>query len=269
MRESDVVLAIVFTTLLILLLVAGIVIAFFLVNRQRIKQQMSLAQARITYEQELRQVETEVSEALREQFAQELHDNIGHILTCMRLEIENRKLDNAESITVLAPIENYLEEASQQLRLLSRSFNTDYITHLGLTNAIQLEVDRQQQLRKLEIHWEKGTEPPALDRNQELMTFRIFQEIVHNAIRHSKAKNLHIILTSTPFFELSIGDDGRGFSVDEILASSKASGLKNIIKRAGMAQLDCLIKSNPGQGCVYVLRQTQQNSLDIAQNQKA
>jgi signal transduction histidine kinase len=195
-----------------------------------------------------------VSEQLMQQFAQELHDNIGHTLICMRLEVENRKIDNPDVTGILSPIESYLDEASNQLRLLSRSLNTDYVSSAGLYNAIQLEVERQQQLKKFHIHWHHDYTHQLLDKNQELMTFRIFQEIVHNAIRHSKAKNLYITLRTTPVFELCVRDDGKGFHPEETLQTPSASGLKNMLKRASMAGLTCQIDSKPGAGCTYTLQ---------------
>lgn len=253
MTNVDLILAIVVTTLLILLLIAGLTISFFVANRQRTKQQMELAQTRLTYEKELRQVETEVSEQLTQHFAQELHDNLGHILTCIRLEVENKKLDHPEIENLLAPTEKYLDEASQQLRLLSRSLNTDYIATHGLANAIHIEIERQQHLKKFNIQLDEVPGNTELDKNQELMVFRIFQEIVHNAMRHSRAKNLFIALHYTPFFKLTVRDDGRGFSWEETLKTPRASGLKNVLKRAALANLSCQVESEVDKGCTYTL----------------
>jgi len=254
MSSSDIILTISFTTLLILLLIAGVTISFFIAGRQATKQQMELTNAKLSYEKELRKVETEVSEHLMQQFAHELHDNIGHALTCIRLELENKKLDDPTLVTLLAPIETHLEDASQQLRLLSRSFNTEYVTHINLIEAIQLEVERQRHLKKFAIQFEHDHNNPVLDKNQELMVFRIFQEIIQNAIRHSKAKNLVVTLSNAPTFALEVSDDGIGFSVDETLNSPRASGLKNMKKRATMADLHCEIISTPGSGCQYKLK---------------
>jgi signal transduction histidine kinase len=252
MAEADLAIMIVISTLILLLLVAGIAISFLVINRQRSTQQMELAQARVSYEQELRRIEGEVAEQLMEQFARELHDNIGHLLTCIRLEVENKKLDHPTFEPMLRPLETYLDEATGQLRLLSRSLNTEYVSHIGLVSAIGLEAERQRQLKKFAVEWNYEEGALMLDKNQQLIIFRMLQEIFQNAIRHSKAKHLQIKLIAQPFL-LEVRDDGKGFEVASVLAGSKASGLKNILRRCELADLHCQLETAPGQGCTYTL----------------
>lgn len=249
--SNDIAIGIILSTLLILLLIAGVAISFFVAARERSKQQVLLGQTRLNYEKELRQVETEVSEYMMQQFAHELHDNIGHILTCMKLAVENKKLDNPGDAGNYTLFEKYLDEGSQQLRLLSRSLNTDYVSSNGLLNAIQLEIERQQQLKKFQVHYNQSGSGITLDKNQQLMTFRIFQEIIQNSIKHSRAKNVYVTIHTTPQFELDVVDDGTGFDVDGVLSTPKSSGLKNIIKRAEMSNLVCTINSTKDNGCSY------------------
>src|SRR5579871_4960507 len=111
MNEVDVGLAIILTTLLVLLLVAGLTISVFISSRQRSKQLIELEKTKLTFEKELRKVENEVSEQLYQQFASELHDNLGHSLACIRIEIENKKLDNPGFVAAFENIDPYLEEA--------------------------------------------------------------------------------------------------------------------------------------------------------------
>ncbi len=255
MDDNQIVLGVLFTTLLLLLLVAGIFISIYMAGKRRLQQEVKIAQLELTYEKELRKVENEVSENMMEHFAQELHDNVGHTLTCMRIAIENKKLDEPEIEHTFLPIEGYLEEASQQLRLLSRSLNTEYIANIGLIAAIELEVDRINQLRRQKVHWQNAAGNLSLDHNQELMTFRIFQEMMHNSIKHSQARNITISLANNNGFELIVADDGKGFDVHQIEQSPKASGLKNIRKRAQMAGFTCSIESSPGAGCRYAIAQ--------------
>jgi signal transduction histidine kinase len=255
MNSEEIVLAIISTTLLIFLLVAIIAIAFFISARQRLKQEMELAQTKLNFEKELRQVETEVTEQILSQFAQELHDNIGHIHTAMHYQIENQKIDNPQLADNFKPIEIYLSEATQQLRLLSRTLNNDYLGHIGLLSAMQLEIDRLKSLKRFEVHWQSVSGKSNLDKNQELMVFRIFQEIIQNALRHSAAKNLFISVNNRDDnFELSVKDDGRGFEFENMLISQKASGLRNILKRAKLAGMDVTVSSSPGTGSLFILK---------------
>jgi len=255
MKDIDIIIAIIVTTLIIIVLISIVIISIFIGRQDRIKQQMKLSEAHLNYEKELRKVEMEISENIMEQFSQELHDNIGHILTAMRITIENKKIDHPELTPILQSIETYLNEATQQIRLLSRLLNKDYVNNQGLINSIQIETERLLQLNRFQVHIQNDVQATNLNKNQELIVFRIFQEIVHNSIKHSKAANLVIRLNNTDGFMLQVNDDGQGFNLDEILQSPKASGLKNIIKRANMAEMDCIIESVPGSGCKYILQQ--------------
>ncbi len=255
MNNIEIVLAVISITLLILLLVAGIILVFFQSGRERLKQQMELAQNKLNYEKELRQVETEVSEEIMGQFAQELHDNIGQLLTAVHIQLENLKIDHPALKDGFTPMEIYLSEVTQQLRLLSRTLNNDYIGHIGLIGAMNLEINRIKALRRFQLHWEEPTGISNLNKNQELMVFRIFQEIIQNCLRHSLAKNVYVTMANANnSFELEVIDDGKGFDLENVMESNKASGLRNIIKRAKWAGLECIIHSVPDNGCSVTLK---------------
>lgn len=206
----------------------------------------------LSYEQEMRRAETEMSEHMMERFALELHDNIGHILTCMRITIENKKMDSEENAALYEPIDGYLDEASEQIKLLSRSFNTEYIKSSGLIEAIGLEVNRINALRRISIDITENSFQSPFTKDTELLVFRIFQEIVNNAIKHSGAKKMFVEVSGENGFRMIVKDNGRGFDRDLVFNSKKASGLRNIMKRAEMAGLNCDIDTTPGTGCSYL-----------------
>lgn len=254
MNEQQVILGVVFTTLLLLLLVAGIFIAIYIAGRQKMQQEIKLTQMALQFEQEMRKAETEIGEHTMQQVGHELHDNIGHLLTCIRVTMENNAYDNDDAKTAYQPIEGYLTDAHEQVRLLSRSLNRDFIGALGLYGAIGQEAERLNKLGRLNI--EVTGEKPGLklDKNKQLLLFRIFQEIMTNALKHSQAKNVHVRWDLPDGAFLGIEDDGRGFEQESIINSPRASGLRNIIKRAELAGFTCSIHSAPGAGCRYRFR---------------
>jgi len=248
------VLAVISITLLVSLLFAIVVLVFFQSGRQRLKQQMELAQNKLKFEQELRHVELEVSEEMMRQFAQELHDNIGQLITAVGIQIENIKFDHRDLKERFEPVEIYLSEATQQLRLLSRTLNSDYVGRIGLFSAIDIEVKRIRSLNRFSVHWQPVSGNSGLDKDQELMVFRVFQEVIQNCLRHSLAQNVSISLKNEGgVFEMKIKDDGLGFDAENILNSDKASGLRNIMKRCEWIGMVCNIESSVGNGCTISL----------------
>jgi two-component system, NarL family, sensor kinase len=254
-NNSQVILGVVFTTLLVMLLVAGVFIAIYVAGKQRMQQQIQLTEMALQFEQEMRKAETEIGEHTMQQVGHELHDNIGHLLTCIRVTMENNAYDNDVAKAAYEPIEQYLTDAHEQVRLLSRSLNRDFIGAQGLYGAINQEIDRLNKLGRL--HITSSGERPAQkqDKNKQLLLFRIFQEIMTNALKHSQARNVRLTWGLPDGVYLRMEDDGRGFEHEAILNSGKASGLRNIIKRAELAGFTCSINSTPGAGCSFEFRQ--------------
>ena len=81
-----------------------------------------------------------------------------------------------------------------------------------------------------------------------MVLFRIFQESINNALKHSAASQLKVSLDYYEhLFNLTIHDNGKGFSAKEQLNSG--SGLRNIVNRAALIGAIAVIDSEPGKGC--------------------
>src|SRR4051812_30339300 len=156
-------------TLIILLLIAAIVITVFISNRQRLEHDVRVAGMAADYEKELRNAEQEVQEHTMSYISQELHDNIGQMLTYVHLQIELEKQDRGEPATKrLNSMSTAINETIHQVRLLSRSLNSDAIEQGGLLHAIGVEVERLRQLNQVTISWENDGAEPKLDKNQRI-----------------------------------------------------------------------------------------------------
>jgi signal transduction histidine kinase len=252
MFSNDIAFTVIVTTLLILLLILGVIITIVLANRRHIQQEVKMAQLQVTYEQELRQAEHEVQEQVLTNVARDLHDNIGQLLTYINIQVEQGKLSKPETAPMLAPISDTVQDTIQQVRLLSRSLNSDFLENGGLIQAITQEISRLQQFRSIDIAWTQDDTEPALDKNQRIMTFRIFQEILNNALKHSGAKRIEISLKAKEGFALTVADNGRGFDLEAKRAAG-GSGIRNMEKRAALANLSLTITTAPGKGSSFVL----------------
>lgn len=256
MLDNDIVLTIAVSTMLILLLVAGVIITMILANRRHVQQEVKMVQMQVEYEKELRIVENEVQEQVLTNVARELHDNIGQLLTLIRLQLEQEKLDNEDIAQKLAPVDNTLSDTIDQVRLLSHSLNTDYLETQGLNYAIEKEADRLSQLRRLKVHWSTDGIEPAFDKGKRIMIFRMLQEVLNNALKHATAKNIYITMQGGNGFMLEIRDDGRGFDKEQVLASGKGSGLNNLQKRAKLAGISLDITAATGKGSIFTFSES-------------
>lgn len=215
-----------------------------------------MAQMQVEYERELRMVENEVQEQVLTNVARELHDNIGQLLTLIRLQLEQEKLDSDEIAQKLAPVDNTLSDTIDQVRMLSHSLNTDYLETQGLNYAIEKEVDRLSKLRKLKVHWNTDGIEPSFDKGKRIMIFRMLQEVLNNALKHATAKNIYITMKAGDGFLLEVKDDGRGFDKEQVLATGKGSGLNNLQKRAKLAEVSLHITSAIGKGSIFTFSES-------------
>ncbi len=255
MNFDDIKITIIVTTLLILLLIAGVIITIFISNRRNASQEIKMTQMELGYQKELRTVQNEVQEQVFSNISAELHDNVGQLLTVMHIQLEQNKMQHPETAGFLTPIHDTLKNAVKQVGLLAKSMNSEMLDQVGLLNMMQLEVTRLQQFNHFIVHWVNDNTEPALNKDQKLMSFRIFQEILNNSLKHAEANNIYITLKGACNFELEIEDDGKGFEVARELREGKGSGLKNMIKRASLAELTCNILAEEGKGSIFTLAQ--------------
>ena len=127
----------------------------------------------------------------------ELHDNVQHTLTHLRLQLEVFMNSNPGVRKDIEPMENTIDETTDQLRNLCRRLNTDFITENSFTSSVQLEVVKLRRLNKFNVHWSYDEQTPFIDKEKLLATFRIFQEVINNILKHACARNISITLNGT------------------------------------------------------------------------
>jgi PAS domain S-box-containing protein len=194
----------------------------------------------------------EAQEGERQRVARELHDEIGQVLTAIRLNLNAvqhslnsspvaRKLDESMAI---------IDRALQQVRELSLDLRPMALDDLGLVAALRWYVDREAQRAGLAPEFSAGDLerlPPEL----ETACFRIAQEALTNVVRHAKAKQVRVELSqSGDELHLVVRDDGIGFDPAAIGggASDVKLGQLGMRERALIVGGTIEVVSAPGRG---------------------
>jgi len=239
---------------LALLLVGFIVTILFLYQRRQHRQEKQLSRLKDQYEQELLRSQLEIQEATFKTIAQELHDNIGQVLSVVKLSLSILPLEaHHPAYESVLNSRQMLNKVIYDMADLTKSLHTDRITQIGLVEAIRFDVESLRRTGLLEIGFSvSGNEYPFEDQ-RAIFLFRMFQEMLNNILKHSKATqvNIAVIYTIDNKFVLKVEDNGVGFDPDKKrtqASSSSGIGLKSMTNRAHLIGAEISIKSQPGKG---------------------
>jgi signal transduction histidine kinase len=268
-QDTEVYVVIVLGITLALLLVGFIVTILFLYQRRQHRQEQELTRLKDEYQNELLQSQLEIKEATFKTIAQELHDNIGQMLSVVKFSLATLsiKKDHPDFESVHESRE-MLNKAIFDLSDITKSMHTDRITKIGLVEAIKFELQMLQKMKLFDTSFSSPEDYFHFDEQKEIFLFRMFQEIMNNIIKHAKAKlvQVNVECPDEYKFRLVISDDGVGFNVAEkqmTTSSSAGVGLKSIINRAKLIGASVKIDSAIGRGSSFTVELSLQKSLQV------
>ena len=202
-----------------------------------------------TYSQRL----IEAQEAERQVIARELHDEIGQVLTAVRMNLQSLA-SSIQSGSQPSAVDDSLvivDEALDRVRELSLNLRPPVLDNLGLNSALRWYVDRYAQrsgiVADLQTDLEDGR---RLRVELETACFRIVQEALTNIARHAQATHVLVSLRCiNKSLDLKIIDNGVGFDLGTLTKdSASALGLRGMEERAVGAQGHLKIDSAPMRG---------------------
>jgi two-component system, NarL family, sensor kinase len=236
-----------------LLLVGFIVTILFLYQRRQHRQEQELVKMKDTYEREVLRSQLEIQESTLKTISQELHDNIGQMLSVVKLSLSVLPIEKdhpAHEMTQHS--QQVLNKAILDLSDLTKSMYTDRIVEVGLADSIRFELVSIKRAGILHVDFSVTGDEFRFDEQKSIFIFRMFQEMMNNILKHSKARNVTVslIYTADDTFIMEIEDDGKGFNVAEKREKASASGvgLKSMFNRAQLIGAVIDIKSEPGKG---------------------
>ncbi len=196
-------------------------------------------------------------EAERQRIARDLHDETGQALTAIGLGLrglESRLARNpAACADTLHELQALTADSLKELQRLMTDLRPSHLDDLGLPAALRWYAGRIEERYPLRIFVETVGQERTVDEAAKIAIFRIIQEAVNNVLKHSEAKNVHILMEFTARgMRAAVRDDGCGFDVDKIRAIQSSSrpslGLAGMQERAALLDGEVGIQSRPGQG---------------------
>ncbi|MCY7357663.1 MAG: histidine kinase [Rudanella sp.] len=255
----EVVLAFVAATIVLTLLV-GFVLGFARLFQRRQAQFRAEKQAlHETYQREILTAQVETQNQTLQHVSGELHDHIGQLLAVamLQLNVLDEDLVQTPHHPAVQQTGSLVQQVINDLRILSKTLNTDALTRIGLHDSIRLELDRIRRTGRYEAHLTITGEPRRLDPQVEIVLFRMVQEAISNTLKHARAKTILVSTNYQPdLFALSIADDGRGLPVtrqSDAKPAATGQGLGNLHRRAALLGGTCTIMSQPGEGCIITI----------------
>lgn len=236
-------------TLIIFLTIGICIIVFLFFNKQKKHfQERILMQSQ--FQQALLQTQIEIQEQTLKTISQEIHDNVGQVLSLAKLNLGTFETMESESNQVkINDTKQLVSKAINDLRDLSRSLHGDKIAELGLQESIASELKILQNTGQYQTALKLTGDNYKLEPQKEMVLFRIVQESLNNAIKHAKAKNIHInLLYQQELFSLIISDDGSGFDPGALQSAETGIGLKSMQNRAALIGATFTLNSQNGNG---------------------
>ncbi|MEM7474675.1 MAG: sensor histidine kinase [Planctomycetota bacterium] len=184
----------------------------------------------------------------RKRLSREIHDGAMQSMLAIQLRLQIEESKRGENEELRSVIES-IKTTGDELRRLSHDLRPDALEKLGLAGAIQSQIEAAKTYSSAKISFSEATEGPildSLDGHQPPATtdhlYRVFQEALQNALRHSNATEIIVALSRKPnFIQLNIKDNGQGISSQS--AKEAGVGLLTIRERAsllgGSAQIRC------------------------------
>jgi two-component system sensor histidine kinase UhpB len=188
----------------------------------------------------------QAQEEERARVARDLHDEVNQSLTGLLLRLEAvRETAPPELEAELAETKALANQAMRELLSLARQLRPTALDDLGLAAAI---AGQAKQVERSGLAATLSTEGgfADLDDDVQLVVYRVAQEALANAARHSGAKRIEVSLRrSGQGVELKVSDDGRGFAFEQ---SESGLGIGGMRERALLIGAELTIESRPGRG---------------------
>lgn len=185
----------------------------------------------------------EAQEQERMRIARELHDDINQRLALLAVELEHVRENPIEPGARLLELQRKIQEIANDVQALSHELHSAKLEYLGAVSGMRSWCREFAERRKIEIEFKSSEGLSAVSSDVGLCLFRVLQEALHNAARHSGVRRVEVQLSEhAGEIHLIVNDQGRGFEIERAM-QGKGLGLTSMQERVRLMKGKIHIRS--------------------------
>src|SRR5215831_4650416 len=194
----------------------------------------------------------DAQETERARIARDLHDDVGQRLALLSLTLEQTKLVALEADSEIRSRLNELRKQilviSSAVHTLSHELHSSSLRYLHVVKAMRGLCAERSKQHNVEITFAQKDVPDTVPQEISLCLFRVLQEALHNAVRHSAARHFDVKLSGTSGgLDLIVSDSGLGFDLGAAM-NGRGLGLNSMQERLKLLDGSLSIDTQPGRG---------------------
>lgn len=187
----------------------------------------------------------------RSRIAADLHDEIAPYLTAVKIKVSDFEMKDVAS---KRHVEKTIDIVLERLREISFDLMPAVLLRKGLYSGIRELIFHINKSNNIDIAL-VADETDQIPKEKAVHLFRVVHEVLHNAIKHSKATEILIVFERKEhLFLMKIADNGLGFNYNEKLNESSGLGLRSIQSRISMMGGKTFVHTGRGKGLSYVFQ---------------
>jgi PAS domain S-box-containing protein len=194
----------------------------------------------------------EAQELERTRIAREIHDDIGQRLALLSVEIQQMRGNIPDSVAELRSrmdeIEKLIWEISTDAQSLSHELHSSRLEYVGIVSAMKGFCKEFGAKHKVDVDFDDGGVPHTVPPGISICLFRVLQESLHNALKHSGVQHFEVNVHGSPTeIQLTVRDSGVGFD-PKLAMSTQGLGLISMLEHVKLVQGTISITSRPQSG---------------------
>ena len=245
--------------ILIIITIAGIVFIFtgFILLQVRsqnkiLQKQKLLAAVEVMHQKALLQSVITSQEAERQRIGNDLHDEVGSVLSSLRMLIEKQydKNEAPGEAAFLKQSKEMIDGVIKNARQISHNLSPYINGNYGFYDALHGLSDTINAAGTIlvTINFTEQQMPANLNSDTAMALYRVMAELINNSIKHAKTNNIYIdINNSGSKMHIHYADDGIGFTYPDVAV--KGMGLRNIESRLIMIHANWNFDNAKTKGC--------------------